>query len=176
MIQTNWIVLTGGPSTGKTTLVEELKRRGYFVVPESARAQIDECLAQGQTLEQIRRDEKVFQDIVLKKKVEMEKTLDPSQTIFLDRGFHDSKGYYNFIKMKFSEEQFNDHPFRYKHVFILNLLPYQKDNIRTESAEDQKVLHDYIHQAYKDADYNLIEVPALPVDERIEYIFANILP
>lgn len=35
-------ILTGGPSTGKTTLLCELEKLGYAVVPESARSIIAE--------------------------------------------------------------------------------------------------------------------------------------
>ena len=31
------ILITGGPGAGKTTMLEELERRGYFVAPEVAR-------------------------------------------------------------------------------------------------------------------------------------------
>jgi predicted ATPase len=39
------VVLTGGPHSGKTTLIEELRRRGQRVVPEAALALIEELNA-----------------------------------------------------------------------------------------------------------------------------------
>jgi hypothetical protein len=42
-IQTTlFYVITGGPGTGKTTVVAELVRRGYICIPEDARALIQE--------------------------------------------------------------------------------------------------------------------------------------
>lgn len=38
----NFYVLTGGPGVGKTTLLEELERRNYEIVPEIARELIKE--------------------------------------------------------------------------------------------------------------------------------------
>ena len=34
----HFFVVTGGPGAGKTTLIEELARRGFLPVPESGRA------------------------------------------------------------------------------------------------------------------------------------------
>ena len=41
------IVITGGPDAGKTTLLNELRSRGYTVEAESARAVIEARLAAG---------------------------------------------------------------------------------------------------------------------------------
>ncbi|MFP4030570.1 MAG: AAA family ATPase [Desulfococcaceae bacterium] len=60
-ISTRRIVSTGAPCSGKTTLLEALARRGFAVVPETARALIESELRQGRTLEQIRRDPLAFQ-------------------------------------------------------------------------------------------------------------------
>ena len=48
-----WYVLTGGPCSGKTTLIDELKQRGYSVFPEPARIVIASELAQGKTIQDI---------------------------------------------------------------------------------------------------------------------------
>ena len=40
-IITNWCVITGGPCTGKTTVVELLAQRGYKTTIEHARHYID---------------------------------------------------------------------------------------------------------------------------------------
>ena len=49
MSNSSWYVITGGPSTGKTTLLEELAKRGYKTIPEVARVVIDEGIAAGKT-------------------------------------------------------------------------------------------------------------------------------
>ena len=72
LIPTNWWVITGGPSTGKSTLIERLSRRGYQVTQEAARQIIDEEMAKGRSLEQIRRDEWEFQERVSRRKEEVE--------------------------------------------------------------------------------------------------------
>ena len=61
MRDNNWYVLTGAPCSGKTTLIELLQEKGYQTVPELARVYIDEQLANGLTLEELRQDELAFQ-------------------------------------------------------------------------------------------------------------------
>ena len=43
------VIVTGGPSAGKTTLLTELAAMGYAIVDESARAIIAERLARGES-------------------------------------------------------------------------------------------------------------------------------
>src|SRR5258708_28338808 len=98
MQSNNWYVLTGAPSSGKTTLIQELEKMGYKVAYEWARIYIDQELARGKTLEQIRRNELSFQHQILKLKVEFEKKLEPKDTVFLDRGIPDTTAYLKWIK------------------------------------------------------------------------------
>ena len=58
MTATHWYVITGAPSSGKTTLLRELEKAGYRVIHEVARTIIESELAQGRTLKQIRSDKK----------------------------------------------------------------------------------------------------------------------
>ena len=52
--QTNWYVITGGPSTGKTTIIDLLQKKGYKTTIEHARHYIDTMHDDGQTVEEIR--------------------------------------------------------------------------------------------------------------------------
>ena len=47
--QTNWYVITGGPSSGKTTTVTLLKERGYITTMEHARHYLDTQRLKGKT-------------------------------------------------------------------------------------------------------------------------------
>jgi predicted ATPase len=40
-VQTNWHVITGAPSSGKTTLIDQLAAKGFRTVPEGARLYIE---------------------------------------------------------------------------------------------------------------------------------------
>ena len=45
--ETNWYVITGAPSSGKSSVIRELENLGYRVVHEVARAYIEEELKKG---------------------------------------------------------------------------------------------------------------------------------
>ena len=55
--QTNWHVITGSSCSGKTTLINQLKKHGFKTIPEVARQYIEGEIARGHTLEDIRCDQ-----------------------------------------------------------------------------------------------------------------------
>jgi len=93
-IRTNWNVITGGPCTGKTTVVEMLSERGYKTTIEHARHYIDTQKIKGRTVEEIRANKRQFQLSVLEMQVEEEAELDPKDVVFLDRALPDAMAYY----------------------------------------------------------------------------------
>ena len=70
--QTNWYVITGGPSSGKTTTVNLLKERGYITTFEHARHYLDTQRLKGRTIEDVRKQQKEFQLVVLDMQIEQE--------------------------------------------------------------------------------------------------------
>ena len=53
-LKTNWNVITGGPCTGKTTVINLLSERGYKTTIEHARHYIDTQKIKGKTVEEIK--------------------------------------------------------------------------------------------------------------------------
>ncbi len=58
---TNWQVITGGPSTGKTTVINLLAKKGYKTTIEHARHYIDTMRDEGETVEAMRNNKRKFQ-------------------------------------------------------------------------------------------------------------------
>lgn len=172
----NWYVITGGPSTGKSTLLDELEKLGHKIVPEAARTRIDQELARGLTIEQIRADEKAFQHSVMKLKDEIEKQMDPAIATFFDRGKPDTWAYlrhYGFTPPEWIDKSIKNSD--YKKVFLLDpLATFEKDYARTEDASFVKSITDLLEQAYKDAGQTLLRVPVLPVKERLNFILQHL--
>ena len=105
MSQTNnWYVITGPPCSGKTTILNKLKEKGYLIVEEAARVYIDREVKKGKTLKQIRSSEISFQRNVLQIKIDIEKKLPKNETIFFERGIPDSEAYYRLCK--YDEDQY----------------------------------------------------------------------
>jgi predicted ATPase len=171
----NWYVITGGPGTGKTTVINMLAEKGYATVPEMARLHIDEELARGKTHEEMRRDEHVFQREVLRMQLDAEKHLPRTRTTFFDRGVPDTLAYYRFHSLE--EDALITKAVaecRYRKIFMLERLPLKPDYARTETEEDQKELVRIIHEVYDSLPFTVIHVPKMSSEKRIAFILNNV--
>lgn len=181
---TNWWVVTGGPSVGKTTLVGELSNMGYDTVPEAARILVDAEMASGKTIEQIRQNELEFQYAIWRMKDRIERKLDPASLLFLDRGMRgDSEAYIIQCLLRKPLEgdirlfpkEFDIVPKRrYAGVFLLDRMKYIQDYARTESPEEAAFIHNLIGLRYEADGYKLIHVPVLPALERAQFVLDHI--
>jgi len=172
---TEWYVITGGPSSGKTTTVEILKKRGYKTTIEHARHYIDTERITGKTTEEIRANQLVFQRGVLNMQIEQEQALSPKDIVFLDRALPDALAYYHFLNLpedktlgKVLVEA------SYKKVFILDPLPLQNDYARTEDESAQKRIHELLTEVYESLPFPVVHVPVLPPEERVNFILKNL--
>jgi predicted ATPase len=169
-----WYVLTGGPCAGKTTTIDEIAGRGYFVLPEPARLVINEQLARGKTIEEIVSDSNWLPSVV-ERAAAQERKLQKSETWFLDRATPDSLAYYR--KSGRAVEPFFEEALRtirYRKVFLLDLVDFMNDEGRPETVEEAKELHSLIRDAYASQGYEIVSVPVMPVAERVEYIFERL--
>ena len=97
--QTNWYVITGGPSSGKTTPVNLLKARGYKTTIEHARHYIDSESINGRTVEEVRKNQKKFQLKSLEMQIAQENKISHDDVIFLDRAIPNALAYYRFMNL-----------------------------------------------------------------------------
>ena len=134
--QTNWYVITGGPSSGKTTTVNLLKDRGYITTFEHARHYLDTQRLIGKTIEDVRKHQREFQLGVLDMQIEQENQISPDVLVFLDRAIPDALAYYRFLNLP-EDEKLTEalRTVSYKKVFVLDCLPLMKDYARTEDEE-----------------------------------------
>jgi predicted ATPase len=167
---TRWQVITGAPCSGKTTLIEALADRGHRVVPETARAYIDRCLAQGMTLSQIKADPLRFEQKILLDKVALESSLPKDQLIFMDRAIPDSVAYYRFEGLDPAEPLRYSRAVRYETVFLLDRLEFEPDAVRSEDADDAARLEALLAECYGRLGYAVVSVPVMKIDERIGFI------
>ena len=167
----NWYVITGGPSAGKTTLIEVLEKSGFHVEHESARIVIDEGISEGKTITEIRKDEGAFQDKVYKHKFDREEKLDSDELIFFDRGMQDTYAYNTLCGAFISKDmQTAMDSAAYKKVFLLEPFSYEADYARVESVEERDALFELLQEAYKRSNVPIEIVPSFPTkEERIAY-------
>ena len=173
-MNTKKIVITGGPGTGKTTIINELIQRNYTCLEEISRQVTLEAQKNG--IDQLFLTEPLlFSDMLLdgrKKQFESVKNTEVD-FVFYDRGIPDIVAYMDYLKTeypsRFNEASFNN---KYDHVFIL--APWQEiyvsDNERYENYEQAVEIHHHLIAAYARFGYALHDVPFGPVEDRANYI------
>ncbi len=168
--------MTGGPSTGKSTLLTELAQRGYKTIPEAARTVIDEGILAGKTIEQVRANEHFFQEEVARRKVAIEAKLNPSTLTFFDRGMHDTLAYlwaHDYSIAPWLSPVFENA--RYGKVFLLDPVgSFAQDYARTEDVFTRERLQQLLEKAYTEYGMEPVRVPAMSPSERADFILKMI--
>jgi predicted ATPase len=171
----NWYVITGGPSSGKTTTVDILRRRGFKTTIEHARHFIDTQRVTGQTVAEIRSNQAAFQRGVLAMQIEQEASLDPDELVFLDRALPDALAYYRYLHLEPEPDLLRAlETVNYRKVFVLDLLPLTKDYARTEDDRAQRHIHALLIEVYEGLGLPVQRVPVLPPEERVDFIVARL--
>lgn len=172
------IVITGGPGTGKSTLIQLLEQRGYPCLHEVSREVILEARKQGH--EQLfLNDPLLFSEKLIEGRINQFHQVKDfhQQPVFYDRGLHDVLAYLKYIGSDFPNEM---HHTCINHCYDLVLiLPpweeiYSTDNERYESFQEAEKIYHHLVNTYKKYNYTPLEVPKLPVEKRLQFILNQI--
>lgn len=174
MMTTNWYVITGGPSSGKTSLINHLARLQFQIAPEIARDYINRLIAEHHTLDDLIHSNSQLQRTIFAGVLKRERLLSKEQLIFFDRGTPDSIGYFRYYRLDTKKAVHNCQHIRYKKVFYCHQLPMEYDSIRVEDNSSAKQIGDFIRDAYKNLGYELIELPAVSIKRRLEIIATHL--
>lgn len=172
------IVITGGPGTGKTTLVEALIEQGYCCFPEISRQITLQAKQEG--IEQLFLEKPLlFSELLLegRKKQYQSACTDQSDLIFLDRGIPDILAYMHYIGdsyPSFFDQACRDHT--YHKVFLLPPWEaiYKSDEARYENYQQAKLIYVHLKETYQQYGYDLTEVPTGTVEERLLFILGQL--
>ncbi len=163
-------VITGGPSVGKTTIIEILAARGCAIVPEAARIIIEEEQLKESSEALPWKDLGEFQNLVLQRQLKLEAEA-KGNTVYCDRGIVDGYAYCTYGNVPIPPQIFTLGENRYTQIFLLETLGiYEKDGVRERTLEQAEVIHQHIEKAYIKFGYDLIRVPVLPPEERTSFI------
>ena len=133
------IVITGGPGTGKSTVIEELARRKYDCMLEISRQITIEAQRQG--IEQLfLTDPLFFSEKLLEGRMQQyqEACVLDSDLVFFDRGIPDVHAYMDYANQEYPEKYVvNSVKHKYTKVFIMPPWKdiYTSDNERYENYE-----------------------------------------
>jgi predicted ATPase len=172
---TNWYAITGAPCAGKTTVIKRLASLGYATTPEIPRILIAAEIKKGKTIEEIRGNDEEFQKKVLEMKVALEEKIPPNRISFIDDGgVPSSIAYYQVAGLDPAAALEEVKKRRYKKIFFLEQLPYQKDDIRMEDVKTAKTLDRLLRKVYQSLGYDIIYVPVQSVEERVKFILSKV--
>jgi predicted ATPase len=173
-LNTRKIVITGGPGTGKSSIINELKKRGHICFDEISRQVTLEARKKG--IEQLFLTEPLlFSELLLKGRLKQFQDADQfkRETIFLDRGLPDVLAYMDYFGTSypthFVETCQNN---CYDYVFVL--APWQaifvSDSERYETFEQAERIHQHLLNSYENFGYNLLDVPFESIEKRTDFI------
>ena len=170
------IVITGGPGFGKTSIINELEKRGYACNHEISRSIIKAQLEKGGDILPWKNLE-AFSRIIIEKRIEQFDCSESFEIAFFDRGIPDVIAYmikanlelpssyiksleeYNYSENIFITPPWND-------IFL-------NDAERFENFEEACEAHFHIEKTYKDLGYKLVELPKISVKERVDFILSH---
>jgi predicted ATPase len=173
-VQTNWHIITGAPSSGKTATIDLLTERGFKILPEGARQYMEEEMAKGLTIEEIRADIIALQYAIFNTQLRIERELTPEESTFLDRGSPDCVSFHRVFGLDPNEILPECFHYRYASVFMLDPLPYKMDGLRFEDETIPVFLDEWHVRDYSALGYNVVRVPVLPIGERVTFILASL--
>ena len=172
------IVISGGPGTGKSSIINKLENLGYSVFHESSREIIQKFKKLGH-VQLFLSDPIKFSEILLQNRLNqyLESNKLKNNCSFFDRGIPDILAYLNYKKIDFSKD-FNNYAAKHKYDIIFISEPwekiYKKDQERYESFKDLVEINKHIKEMYMKLGYKLIILPNKSINERVEFILDKI--
>lgn len=172
------IVITGGPGTGKSTVIDELIVRQFKCMPEISRQVTLNAREKG--IEQLFLTKPLlFSELLLEGRINqyLEAERKNNELVFFDRGIPDVHAYMNYISIDYPSSYITkSNLYRYEYVFLMPPWEeiYISDNERYENFEQALAIHNHLERTYKELNYPIVEVPTGTVQERTDFILANI--
>ncbi len=172
--QARFFVLTGGPGSGKSAIIEALHEAGYARAPEAGRAIIQDQVAIGGSALPWN-NPALFAEVMLSWDIRSYREAQQStETVFFDRGVVDVLGYLRLVGLP-TPEHINQAvaTFRYnQRVFIAP--PWEEifvtDHERKQDFATAVRTYEAMITAYGENGYELIELPRTSVDRRMRFV------
>ena len=171
------VILTGGPGGGKSAILSALRKRGYLCVDEVARDLIkEEVAADGDALPWLNTE--IFRNNMFHRQLEAYQVIKDERIVFFDRGLIDCIAYSRLIDVEVPDEMVQisrNTPF---HPIVFVTPPwneiYQNDEERKQDFQEAIETYDQIVAAYREYEYQTVDLPKVDVEKRVDFIFERL--
>ena len=172
------IVITGGPGTGKSTVIDALAAMHYECMFEVSREVTLNARKNG-TEQLFQSNPLLFSELLLEGRINqyIEAETKNSDLVFFDRGIPDVHAYMDYFKVDYPVKYHNSsNLYKYDMVFIMPPWEeiYASDSERYENFEQAMALHHHLEDTYKRLNYAVIEVPKGSVNKRAQFILSRV--
>ncbi|MCG0017653.1 AAA family ATPase [Winogradskyella immobilis] len=179
------IVITGGPATGKTAIIDNLNAKGYVCFEEVIRKLTSEAQDSGDITEAhsnpiaLVSDSEKFNTTLINLRVDDFKASENLKTdiSFFDRGMPDVLAYMSYFNQPIGKTYKEIcKTYIYDYVFILPPWKaiFTDDKERFETFEQATDIYHKLKETYKQFGYQIIEVPQESIEERTLFILAQL--
>lgn len=169
-VETNWQVITGAPSSGKTTVIDLLAERGYETVPESARRYMEEEIVSGRSIEEIHGHGAALQRALVDVQRRTESGLRAEDLVFLDGAVPGSLAWFRLFGLDPNELLADCFQHRYASVFVLDPLPLELDGLRFGNEAHIRFIDEWTDRDYRTLGYRVTRVPVMAPEERLAFV------
>ena len=171
-----YYIITGPPSSGKTTLINELLKANYHCYQEMARIVIQENLKEGVDCFPWKNNVE-FSHQVFVKITDLLNSLN-GDFCFFDRSIVDLIAYMDVSKSNRNKNYIDTiykSPYN-RNVFFLPFWDeiYTNDNERKESKEEAILIEKSLRDVYSEFGFQIIDVPISAIDLRIDFILNKV--
>lgn len=173
-----FFVLTGGPGSGKTSLIEALHACGFATAPEAGRGIIrDQMEIGGGALPW--QNPALFAELMLAWELRSWREAHAAAgPVFFDRGVPDTLGYLRLTGLPIPAHMHEAaRRFRYhRRVFIAPPWPeiFTQDSERRQTLDEANRTHAAMVEIYAELEYELVALPLVPVEQRADFVIDQI--
>ena len=169
-----FFVITGGPGSGKSTLIDALRHAGHNISAEVGRQIIKEQARIGGRAVPWT-DPPLFAEMMLSREMAAYSAqASVSGPVFFDRGVPDVIGYLRLLQlyvpphMERAAELFRYNP----RVLVAPPWPeiFARDSERKQTFDEAQRTYDAMVATYGSLGYELIELPRAPIDVRLRFV------
>jgi predicted ATPase len=174
----NFHIITGGPGSGKTSVLEALSERGYHCVGEVGRKIIQEQLMIGGNALHWG-DRKLFLELMLTRSMgDYDRVGDSEEHVFFDRGVPELVGYGPLVGFP-TPAHVRKAAELYRYGRTVFVMPpwreiYQNDAERKQDFAEAIASYDLAVSTYRKFGYEPIDVPKASVAERVRFILERL--